>query len=87
MPAALASDLYARETKYSVGFHSIERYLERRIGSWVRDGGGFMAKYRLKAPVSAVLHTPGGQKESVMIPAGALIDDSALGNHLKTGHS
>ena len=36
-----------------------------------------MARYRLKAPVSAVLHTPGGQKESVMIPEGAVIDDSS----------
>jgi hypothetical protein len=36
-----------------------------------------MAKYRLKAPVSAVLHAPGGQKESVMIPEGAVIDDSS----------
>ncbi len=36
-----------------------------------------MAKYRLKAAVPAVLHTLGGQKESVMIPAGAVLDDSS----------
>jgi len=36
-----------------------------------------MAKYRLKAPVPAVLHTPGGQREPVMIPVGAVLDDSS----------
>jgi hypothetical protein len=36
-----------------------------------------MAKYRLKAAVPAVLHKPGGQKESVMIPEGAMLDDSS----------
>jgi len=36
-----------------------------------------MAKYRLKAAVPAVLHRPGGQKESVTIPAGVVLDDSS----------
>jgi hypothetical protein len=36
-----------------------------------------MAKYRLKSPVPAVLHRPGGQKEPVMIPASAVLDDSS----------
>lgn len=36
-----------------------------------------MAKFQLKAPLSAVLHKPGGQKESVTLPAGAVIDDSS----------
>jgi hypothetical protein len=33
-----------------------------------------MAKYRLKAPVSAVLHKPGGVKESVMLSVGTVLD-------------
>ena len=36
-----------------------------------------MAKYRLRCPVSAVLHRPGGQKEPVTIPASAVLNDSS----------
>ena len=35
-----------------------------------------MPKYQLKEPIPAVLHKPGGQKESVMLPAGAVIDEA-----------
>jgi len=35
-----------------------------------------MAKYQLKAPVPAVWHKPGGQKESVTLLAGAVLDES-----------
>jgi hypothetical protein len=65
------------KVKYAALASYYLKILERWIGSWVRHEGGFMAKYRLKADVLAVLHTPGGQRESVMIPAGAMLDDSS----------
>jgi len=36
-----------------------------------------MPKYQLKAPLSAVWHKPGGQKESVTIPEGAVLDEAS----------
>jgi hypothetical protein len=36
-----------------------------------------MAKYRLKAPISAILHKPGGQKESVTLLVGAVLDEAS----------
>jgi hypothetical protein len=36
-----------------------------------------MPKYQLKVPLSAILHKPGGQKDSVMLPAGAVLDESS----------
>ena len=36
-----------------------------------------MAKYLLKNPVSAICHKPEGQKESVTIPAGAVLDEAS----------
>lgn len=36
-----------------------------------------MAKYRLKAPIPAVLHKPGGQKESVTLIVGAILDEAS----------
>lgn len=36
-----------------------------------------MTKYRLKAPVAAVIHKPGGQKEATTLPAGVVIDESS----------
>ena len=36
-----------------------------------------MPKYQLKDSLPAVLHKPGGQKESVMLPAGAVIEEAS----------
>ena len=36
-----------------------------------------MAKHELKAPLPAILHKPGGQKEAVTIPAGAVVDEAS----------
>jgi hypothetical protein len=36
-----------------------------------------MAKYQLKAPLPAILHKAGGQKESVTIPAGAVFEEAS----------
>lgn len=36
-----------------------------------------MAKYEVKDRLPAVWHKPGGQKESVMLPAGALIEEAS----------
>ena len=36
-----------------------------------------MTKYLLRTPASAILHKPGGQKESVMLPAGAVLDEAS----------
>jgi hypothetical protein len=36
-----------------------------------------MAKHQLKVPLSAIWHKPGGQKESVTIPAGAVLDEAS----------
>jgi hypothetical protein len=35
-----------------------------------------MPKYKLKEPIPAVQHKPGGQKESVMLPAGTVVDEA-----------
>jgi len=35
-----------------------------------------MAKFQLKAPIPAVLHKPGGEKESVTLPAGTVLDEA-----------
>lgn len=35
-----------------------------------------MTMYRLKAPVVAVVHKPGGQKEPTTLPAGVVVDES-----------
>jgi hypothetical protein len=35
-----------------------------------------MAKYQLKTSIPATLHSPGGEKESVEIPAGAVIEEA-----------
>jgi hypothetical protein len=35
-----------------------------------------LSRYRLKAPISAILDKPGGQNVSVTIPAGAMLLDS-----------
>lgn len=40
-------------------------------------GDAFMTKYRLKVPVAAVVHKPGGQKEPATLPAGAVIDEAS----------
>ena len=34
------------------------------------------AKYQLKAPIPATLHNPGGEKQSVEIPVGAVIEEA-----------
>jgi len=36
-----------------------------------------MPKYQLKAPLAATLHKPGGQKESVTLPVGAVLDEAS----------
>ena len=36
-----------------------------------------MPKYQLKTPVPAVLHKPGGQKESVTLPVGAVLEEAS----------
>ena len=36
-----------------------------------------MANYLLKAPISAIWHKPGGHKESVTLPAGAVLDEAS----------
>lgn len=36
-----------------------------------------MARYRLKASMPAILNRPRGQQLSVIIPAGAILDDSS----------
>jgi len=36
-----------------------------------------MAKYQLKTPIQAVLHNSGGEKQSVELPAGAVIDEAS----------
>ena len=35
-----------------------------------------LSRYRLKAPLSAILDKPGGQNISVTIPVGAMLQDS-----------
>ena len=35
-----------------------------------------MARYELKAEISATLHSPGGKKESVTLPVGAVLDEA-----------
>ena len=37
---------------------------------------GMLSRYRLKAPMSAILDKPGGQNVSVTIPVGAMLLDS-----------
>ena len=37
---------------------------------------GMLSRYRLKAPMSAILDKPGGQNVSVTIPVGAVLQDS-----------
>ena len=37
---------------------------------------GMLSRYRLKAPMSAILDKPGGQNVSVTLPAGAMLLDS-----------
>lgn len=36
-----------------------------------------MAKYLLKTPLPAILHKQGGQKESVMLPVGAVLEEAS----------
>jgi hypothetical protein len=36
-----------------------------------------MATFQVKTPLSAVWHKPGGQKESVTLPVGALIEEAS----------
>jgi hypothetical protein len=36
-----------------------------------------MAKFELKAPLPAIWHKPGGQKESVTLPVGAVLDEAS----------
>jgi hypothetical protein len=36
-----------------------------------------MAKHQVKAPLPAIWHKPGGQKESITLPVGALIDEAS----------
>jgi hypothetical protein len=36
-----------------------------------------MTKYRIKKPVAAVVHRPGGQKEPASLPAGVEVDESS----------
>ena len=36
-----------------------------------------MTMYRLKAPLVAVAHKPGGQKEPTTLPAGVVVDESS----------
>ena len=36
-----------------------------------------MAKYRLKAEIPATLHKPGGARESVVLPAGTVIEEAS----------
>ena len=33
--------------------------------------------YRLKVPVAAVVHKPGGKKEPATLPAGVVVDESS----------
>jgi hypothetical protein len=35
-----------------------------------------MAKYQLKAPLPAIWHKPGGEKQSVTLPAEAVLDEA-----------
>jgi len=35
-----------------------------------------MTMYRIKEPVAAVMHRPGGQKEPSTLPAGVVVDES-----------
>ena len=35
-----------------------------------------MAKHKLKTPLPAILHKPRGQKESVTLPAGAVLEEA-----------
>jgi hypothetical protein len=35
-----------------------------------------MTKYRIKTPVAAVVHRPGGKKEPTSLPAGVVVDES-----------
>ena len=44
----------------------------RATGQWV-----MMLKYRLKAPMSAILNKPGGKHISVTLPAGAILKESS----------
>jgi hypothetical protein len=36
-----------------------------------------MAKLRLKTPIPAILHVPGGEKQSVELPAGAVVEEAS----------
>ncbi len=36
-----------------------------------------MTKYRIRKPVAAVVHRPGGQKELASLPAGVEVDESS----------
>ncbi len=36
-----------------------------------------MTMYRLKVPVVAIVHKPGGQKEPTTLPAGVVVDESS----------
>ena len=36
-----------------------------------------MKKHLLRAPMAAVFHRPGGQKEQATLPAGAWVDESS----------
>lgn len=36
-----------------------------------------MAKYQLKVPLAATWHKPGGHKESVTLPVGAVLDEAS----------
>jgi hypothetical protein len=36
-----------------------------------------MAKYKVKTPLPALWHKPGGQKESVELPVGAVIEEAS----------
>ena len=42
----------------------------------MEDVRGMLSRYRLKAPLSAILDKPGGQSVSVTIPVGAMLQDS-----------
>jgi len=35
-----------------------------------------MAKHQLKSPLQAIWHKPGGQKETITLPAGAVLEEA-----------
>jgi hypothetical protein len=36
-----------------------------------------MAKYHVKTPLPAIWHKPGGQKESITLPVGTVLEEAA----------